>query len=203
MDDLVTASQNERAKDRRDKVNAFINELATLVPGCSPQQIKLDKAIVLKNTVDFIKVHKDLTVAITCKDTTPSLQNNEVRHLMFEGYNAFLFVISLSGTFKFLSECVYDLLGYKKGDLIEKNVLDYIHPEDKLILMRKLSEHSGTGIARISGSSLFYIRFKAKVHGKAVYDTLRCCGYFSPVKEGNLHDRFRPRLVVSVQNYKI
>lgn len=54
------ASRNKSEKDRRDKVNAFINELAGLVPGCSPQSKKLDKASILKNTVDFMKVHNGM-----------------------------------------------------------------------------------------------------------------------------------------------
>lgn len=53
-------SRNKSEKDRRDKVNAFINELANLVPGCVPQSKKLDKATILKNTVDFMKVHNGI-----------------------------------------------------------------------------------------------------------------------------------------------
>ena len=51
------ASRNKSEKDRRDKLNDFISELATMVPDCSSPSRKLDKATILKNTVDFMKVH--------------------------------------------------------------------------------------------------------------------------------------------------
>ncbi|XP_028397626.1 neuronal PAS domain-containing protein 2-like [Dendronephthya gigantea] len=177
------ASRNKSEKDRRDKVNAFISELASLVPGCLPESKKLDKATILKNTVDFMKVHNDLTVAITRKDTTCYLNSNELGQLMLEGCRAFLFAISLSGNFTFLSESVYDLLGYTKDDLIEKNMFDYLCPEDKLILLKEISRGSKTGVARNSGTSSFFIRFKTKYSDKPLFETLHCCGNFRIIKE--------------------
>ncbi|CAB3994732.1 circadian locomoter output cycles kaput-like isoform X1 [Paramuricea clavata] len=157
------ASRNKSEKDRRDKVNAFINELAGLVPGCSPQSKKLDKASILKNTVDFMKVHNDLTVSITCRDTTSCLNSNELGQLMLEGYHAFLFVISLSGSFKFLSESVYDLLGCTKDELVEKSIFDYIYPEDKFILMKQISQDIRTGKLEITTIlSQLYYKYKEK-----------------------------------------
>ena len=177
------ANRNKSEKDRRDKVNAFINELATLVSGCSPPTKKLDKATILKNTVDFMKVHNDLTVAITHKDTTSCLNSNELGQLLLEGYHAFLFVISLSGNFKFFSESVHDLLGYMKDELIEDNIFDYVYPEDQIILKRQISQEIKTGNARSSGSSSFYIRFKAKNDERQFYETLCCCGNFRTIRQ--------------------
>ncbi|XP_046854502.1 aryl hydrocarbon receptor nuclear translocator-like protein 1 [Xenia sp. Carnegie-2017] len=180
---LNRESRNKSEKDRRDKVNAFINELANLVPGCVPQSKKLDKATILKNTVDFMKVHNDLTVAITRKDATSCLNSNEIGQLMLEGYNSFLFVISSSGHFKFISESIYDLLGYVKDDLFEKNIFDYVYPEDKLVLLNQVSQDK-IGMTRNSGMSSFKIRFKANVHGKPCYEVLRCCGNFRLLDKG-------------------
>ena len=43
-------------KGRREKMNVYIQELVNLLPGLQEYE-RLDKAIILKNTIDFIKFH--------------------------------------------------------------------------------------------------------------------------------------------------
>ena len=54
---LSRASRNLSEKKRRDKLNIYISELASMVPSCATSQRKLDKTTVLKMTVNYMKVH--------------------------------------------------------------------------------------------------------------------------------------------------
>ena len=54
---LCRSSRNVSEKKRRDKLNIYISELATMVPSCANSQRKLDKTTVLRMTVGYMKVH--------------------------------------------------------------------------------------------------------------------------------------------------
>ena len=51
------SSRNVNEKKRRDKLNIYISELATMVPSCASSERKLDKSTVLKMTVNHMKIH--------------------------------------------------------------------------------------------------------------------------------------------------
>lgn len=54
---LRRSSRNVSEKKRRDKLNIYISELATMVPSCATLQRKPDKTTVLQMTVSYMKVH--------------------------------------------------------------------------------------------------------------------------------------------------
>lgn len=51
------ATRNESEKKRRDKLNVYITELASIVPTCAASKKKLDKTTILKMAVNYMRIH--------------------------------------------------------------------------------------------------------------------------------------------------
>lgn len=144
LDDRTRLKRNASEKKRRDKLNTYIHELSAMVPSCSmPQsQRKLDKSTILKLTVSYMKLHADLLPE--CADNKnlswkPAfLSNEELGQLMLEALDGFLFVISYTGQIVYMSESITPLLGHLQSDLVGKDFLSLLHPEDILGVQEKM-----------------------------------------------------------------
>ncbi|XP_068701676.1 neuronal PAS domain-containing protein 2-like isoform X2 [Montipora foliosa] len=137
----VKSSRNVSEKKRRDKLNIYISELASMVPSCVSSQRKLDKTTVLKMTVSYMKIHNDLTLSFLGNETgliSSFLSSEELGELLDKALNGFLLVLSPNGEFVFISNSIEDLLGLKKEELIGKNLSDVVHPEDRDRIMQEV-----------------------------------------------------------------
>uniref|UniRef100_A0A671PP60 Aryl hydrocarbon receptor nuclear translocator-like 1a n=1 Tax=Sinocyclocheilus anshuiensis TaxID=1608454 RepID=A0A671PP60_9TELE len=109
-------------KRRRDKMNSFIDELASLIPTCNAMSRKLDKLTVLRMAVQHMKTLRGATNPYTEANYKPAfLSDDELKHLILR-------VI-----------CFKTLLPSFSNDLIGQSLFDYLHPKDIAKVKEQLS----------------------------------------------------------------
>jgi PAS domain S-box-containing protein len=110
-----------------------------------PEEVtsKLDKGTVLRLTISYLRMkqytQKDGEALLhELKASSQEKANPKLNHslrvnegqLMTNALNAFLLFVSKKGLVYCVSEDVYDHLGLRQEEIIGRNILEYIHPDD-------------------------------------------------------------------------
>ncbi|XP_060839763.1 protein cycle isoform X1 [Rhopalosiphum padi] len=125
-------NHSEIEKRRRDKMNSYITELASMIPMCHTMSRKLDKLSVLRMAVQHMKTIRSTVNSYTEGHYKPSfLSDQDLKKIITQAAEGFVFAVSCDhGKILYISKSVTQVLNYIPEDLVGNNVFDYIHPKD-------------------------------------------------------------------------
>ncbi|GJQ79627.1 Met [Trypoxylus dichotomus] len=117
---------------RRDKLNSYIGELATLVPMVSASTKRMDKTSILRLTATHLRIYQtllnrknELNLNIPKK-----VDQRILEQLVCEQLKGFLMILTVTGKIVFVSYTVEHLLGHLQTDLMGQSIFNLISPED-------------------------------------------------------------------------
>lgn len=140
----------EIERRRRNKMTAYISELADMVPACSAMTRKPDKLTILRMAVAQMKSLPGTGNISNAVDKPRFLNENELTHLILDAADGFLFVVSCDeGRIMDVSDSVLQVINQSQSDWLNTCFYDQIHPDDREKVREQLSTQESQRSVRI------------------------------------------------------
>lgn len=126
-------NHSEIERRRRNKMTAYITELSDMVPTCSALARKPDKLTILRMAVAHMKSLRGTGNTHSGDGAyKPSfLTDQELKHLILEAADGFLFVVSCdTGKVIFAADSVTQVLNHSQYEFQNSSFYDWVHPDD-------------------------------------------------------------------------
>lgn len=159
-------ARNLAEKQRRDKLNASIQELATMVPHAAESTRRLDKTAVLRFATHGLRLEYVFGKSVTRRRRKLNLKipsggngagaggggagggglgtgviagdTPQLTDTLTQLLDSFLLTLTCNGQIVLVSGSVEQLLGHCQSDLYGQNLLQITHPDDQALLRQQL-----------------------------------------------------------------
>ena len=198
--------RNETEKKRRNRFNGLIDELAACIADRCKTKRSTEKSSILRLTIEYFREQETLAAQKATKERFGNIKPafvtyDEFSFVFLESMCAFVLAVDKLGNFVYISDNVLAGLGHLPGEILQRNLLDFIHEREHFIFQGLLSamrtQLSSSG-CRGRNLSLpfepFYCHFQRGPHGQEHgFETVYCCGTIL----GNLTKEKDPNVEVS------
>ncbi|CAH1795791.1 unnamed protein product [Owenia fusiformis] len=144
-------SHCEIERRRRNKMTTYITELCDMVPTCATLARKPDKLTILRMAVSHMKNLRGTNTQQNDGAYKPSfLTDQELKHLILEAADGFLFVIQCdTGRVIYVSDSITPVLNKSPNDWYQSNLYEQVHHDDTEKLREQLSTTESQNTGRI------------------------------------------------------
>ncbi|KAK9884917.1 hypothetical protein WA026_009154 [Henosepilachna vigintioctopunctata] len=177
--------RNRAEKMRRDKLNSYIGELATLVPMVASSAKKMDKTSILRLTATHLRINQTLLRSNPQVEMPKQIDQYLLEQIVCNELGGFMLILTVSGKIIFVSHTVENLLGYLQTDLMGQSIYNITSQTDHDKLRTYLTS---SGDLETSWRKYFTISLKrAGPKSEApVFESVRVMGIHRPC--GTPHD---------------
>ncbi|CAL1278604.1 unnamed protein product [Larinioides sclopetarius] len=146
MSDPVTSSavrlqRNQAEKQRRDRLNGYISELATLVPMVKNSSKPVDKVSVLRLAAAHMRLNISCLNPVRFKSKLSILPSSVASYLeiLEKNIGGFIVATTFAGIVVFCSKSVEDFLGYQNIDFMGQSIYNYVPNKEISHFEKKVS----------------------------------------------------------------
>lgn len=138
------------SKRHRERLNAELENLASLLPFEQNILTKLDKLSILRLAVSYLRIKAYFQVSLKNSLTfapEADYKNSQVYYMdptfsegnsILESLNGFMFIVNTNSEVFYASRTVEQYIGFHQSDIIHQSVFELIHSEDREEFKRHL-----------------------------------------------------------------
>ncbi|CAK1554848.1 unnamed protein product [Leptosia nina] len=130
--------RNRAEKQRRDKMNQSISDLAAIVPPVAIPARKIDKTSTLRLTAHYLRSHQYVFGDSINRGRNSRGFSLEFTKTLLKTLKGFLITITYKGLIVVVSPNVQQYLGYSELELLGQNIFNYVHVQDHNLLRERL-----------------------------------------------------------------
>ncbi|GAB6032520.1 hypothetical protein CHUAL_011416 [Chamberlinius hualienensis] len=148
-------TKSNPSKRHRERLNAELDTLASLLPFEASILSKLDKLSILRLSVSYLRTKSYFQATYGGGKEHSRTLNDAGRHyelpcldaildsdLILQALNGFLLILASEGEVFFASNTIENYLGFHQSDIVHQSVYELVHSEDREELQRQLMWNS-------------------------------------------------------------